>query len=158
MSVKARSGTFGIGSRILAATPEDLVRVFGGQRMIGMTDICTLYSARRAHNEWRQACGVNVRIQTARYRLHDRGLNARRPHVVPDLTARHRRLRLQWAEEHRGWTLNQWGTVLFTDESRFTVDHNDGHVRVWRRQGARYDPQFAVQHNRWGAGSVMVWG
>ena len=109
------------------------------------------YSARRAHIEWRQACGVNVSIQTARNRLHDRGLNARRPHVVPDLTARHRRLRLQW-------TLNQWGTVLFTDESRFTVDHNDGRVRVWRRQGERYDPQFAVQHNRWGAGSVMVWG
>ena len=40
------------------------------------------YSARRAHNEWRQACGVNVSIQTARNRLHDRGLNARRPHVV----------------------------------------------------------------------------
>ena len=52
----------------------------------------TFYSARRAHIEWRQACGVNVSIQTARNRLHDRGLNARRPHVVPDLTARHRRL------------------------------------------------------------------
>ena len=38
-------------------------------------------------------------------------------------------LHLQWAQEHRGWTLNQWGTVLFTDESRFTVDHNDGRVR-----------------------------
>ena len=54
------------------------------------------YSARKAHIEWRQACGVNVSIQTARNRLHDRGLNARQPHVVPDLTARHRRLRLQF--------------------------------------------------------------
>ena len=114
------------------------------------------YSTYRAHNEWRQACVVTVSIQTYRNRLHDRGLNTRRPHVVPDLTARHRRLRLQWAQKLRGWTHNQWG--IFTDESKFTMDHNDGHVRVWRRQGERYDPQFAVQHNRWGAGSVMVWG
>ena len=57
---------------------------------------------------------------------------------------------MQWAREHRGWT-------LFSDESRFTVDHNDGRIRVWRHRGERFHPQFAVAHNRWGAGSVMIW-
>ena len=43
------------------------------------------------------------------------------------------------------------------DESRFTVDHNDGRIRVWRRRGERFHLQFVVAHNRLGAGSVMIW-
>ena len=37
------------------------------------------------------------------------------------------------------------------------MDHNDGRIRVWRRRGERFHPQFAVAHNRWGAGPVMIW-
>ena len=33
----------------------------------------------------------------------------------------------------------------------------DGRIRVWGRRGERFHPQFAVAHNRWGAGSVMIW-
>ena len=115
------------------------------------------YSAQRVLREVRQARGINGGVQTIRNRLHDSGLRARRPNVVPVLTQRHRQARLQWAREHRGRTLNQWSRVLFSDESRFTVDHNDGRIRVWRRRGERFHHQFAVAHNRWGAGSVMIW-
>ena len=115
------------------------------------------YSAPRVLREVRQARGINVGVQTIRNRLHDSGLRARRPNVVPVLTQRHRQARLQWAREHRGWTLNQWSRVIFSDESRFAVDHNDGRIRVWRRRGERFHPLFAVAHNRWGAGSVMIW-
>ena len=115
------------------------------------------YSAPSVLREVRQARCINVGVQTIRNRLHDSGLRARRPNVVPVLTQRHRQDRLQWAREHRGWTLNQWSRVLFLDESRFTVDHNHGRIRVWRRRGERFHPQFAVAHSRWGAGSVMIW-
>ena len=115
------------------------------------------HSARRVNSQFRQATGIVLSAQTVRNRLHDIGLHARRPHVVPAMTADHRRLRLQWATEHRRWTVNEWSRVLFTDESRFVVDHHDGGIRVWREVGQRYDPQFAAPHNRWGSGSVMVW-
>ena len=51
------------------------------------------YSAPRALREIRQARGINVGVQTIRNRLHDSGLRARRPNVVPVLTQRHRQAR-----------------------------------------------------------------
>uniref|UniRef100_A0A3B4ZT40 Transposase Tc1-like domain-containing protein n=1 Tax=Stegastes partitus TaxID=144197 RepID=A0A3B4ZT40_9TELE len=49
-------------------------------------------------------------------------LQARLPDVrgtrVTPLTPRHRRERLQWAQDHVTWTMQQWSTVLFTDECR----------------------------------------
>uniref|UniRef100_A0A3B1IY54 Transposase Tc1-like domain-containing protein n=1 Tax=Astyanax mexicanus TaxID=7994 RepID=A0A3B1IY54_ASTMX len=46
--------------------------------------------------------------------------------------------RLAWAREHLRWTRDQWASVLFSDESRFTLSRNDGRQRCWRRQGERY--------------------
>ncbi|GBO34819.1 hypothetical protein AVEN_205817-1 [Araneus ventricosus] len=37
------------------------------------------------------------------------------------LSPAHVRARLHWAREHRSWTPEQWGHVLFTDESRFNI-------------------------------------
>ena len=44
------------------------------------------YSAPRVLWEVRQTRGINVGVQTIRNRLHDTGLRARRPNVVPVLT------------------------------------------------------------------------
>ena len=103
--------------------------------------------------EFRQATRNTVSAGTIRNRLHVQGMNARRPMVVPRLTAEHRRRRLEWATEHRTWTINQWASVLFTDESRYTVDHNGGRIRVWRRRNERNNPAFALERDRWGRGS-----
>ncbi|GBO05414.1 hypothetical protein AVEN_12274-1 [Araneus ventricosus] len=54
----------------------------------------------------------------------------RRPTRVPLLTKRHRQLRLQWAREHRDWTMDEWKRVAWSDEFRFLIHHVDGHVRV----------------------------
>ena len=47
---------------------------------------------------------------------------------------------------------------MFTDESSVMVNHRDRRTRVWRRAGERYQDAAIVQHDRWGGGSVMVWG
>uniref|UniRef100_A0A3Q1D008 Transposase Tc1-like domain-containing protein n=1 Tax=Amphiprion ocellaris TaxID=80972 RepID=A0A3Q1D008_AMPOC len=60
----------------------------------------------------RYATATQVSRQTIRNRLHRFGLNARRPLQVTPLTPRHRRDRLQWAQEHVTWTMQQWSTVL----------------------------------------------
>ncbi|KAI3361517.1 hypothetical protein L3Q82_013667 [Scortum barcoo] len=70
--------------------------------------------------------GTRVSRQTIHNRLHRFGLNARRPLQVTPLTPRHRRERLQWAQDHVTWTMQQWCTVLFTDECQVTLHRNDG--------------------------------
>ncbi len=48
--------------------------------------------------------------------------------------------------------------MLFTDESRFCLRRADGRERVYRRRGERYADACVRQVDRYGGGSVMVWG
>ncbi|KAK7093015.1 hypothetical protein V1264_008676 [Littorina saxatilis] len=59
---------------------------------------------------------------------------------------------------HVRWTRQQWSQVLFSDESRFALNHNDDRLRVWRRQGERYIDATVQEKVDFGGGSVMVWG
>ncbi|GFW80804.1 uncharacterized protein TNCV_3778841 [Trichonephila clavipes] len=34
--------------------------------------------------------------------------------------------------EHVSWTQQQWASVLFTDESRFTMESDSGRLLIWR--------------------------
>ena len=46
---------------------------------------------------------------------------------------------------------------MFTGESHFRLDHNDGRVRVWRRRGERLRDECIKEMTPFGGGSVMVW-
>ena len=58
----------------------------------------------------------------------------------------------------RLFPMRQWRRVLFTDESRFTLYRADGRRRVYRRRGERFADACVVERDRFGGGSVMVWG
>ncbi|KAK0153437.1 hypothetical protein N1851_004874 [Merluccius polli] len=48
--------------------------------------------------------------------------------------------------------------TLASYESRFTLSTCDRRERVWRRRGERNAACNIIQHDRFGGGSVMVWG
>ena len=77
---------------------------------------------------------LHISAQTVINRLLERGIRAKRPYV-PILTQRHRNVRLQWCRAHRTWLARQWHQVLFTNESRFSLENYDGRTRVYRRNG-----------------------
>lgn len=85
-------------------------------------------------------------------------LRARRPYVGVQLSLRHRRDRVNWVVAHRRWTRRQWNEVVFSDESRFNLSCADGRLRVCRRRGERFDLQNVIEWDRYGGGSVMIWG
>ncbi|KAK7090777.1 hypothetical protein V1264_010533 [Littorina saxatilis] len=92
--------------------------------------------------------------QTIRNRLHNFGLRARRPVRGTTLTANHRAARTL----HVRWQRQQWAQVLFTDESRFCLEPADGRIRVWRRRGEHFAEGAVLERQRFGGGSVIVWG
>ena len=55
-------------------------------------------------------------------------------------------MRLAWARDHVTWTQNEWAPVLFTDESRFSVDFTDRRTRVWRMPNERFAPVCVDLH------------
>ena len=69
--------------------------------------------------------GGRITAQTIRNRLHTAGLRARRPYFGPILTRVHRHQRLLWTRRHVRFTQRQWNTVVFSDESRFTLSFNE---------------------------------
>ena len=79
--------------------------------------------------------GRNVSQSTVHRTLLRMGLRSCRPVRVPIMTTVHRQKRLQWARGRRNWTLEQWKKVAWSDESRFLLDHVDGHVPVHHLPG-----------------------
>lgn len=111
----------------------------------------------RLYPTWRIASNVNCSYRTARRIVFKAGLRARRPLIRIPLPPRNRRLRLEWAKSHIEWTIEQWSAILWTDESRFTLDYADGRVRVRRLRGERFSDCCIKEHDRHGGGSLMIW-
>lgn len=114
-------------------------------------------SSRQLAAHWSTATGVALCASSIRRRLLRRGLRVRTPLYRIPLTQNHRRMRLQWAHEHRDWRAD-WQQVVFSDESRFNLWHHDGRIRVRRYAGERYLPECIIERHSGRTPGVMVWG
>ncbi|GFW03903.1 transposable element Tcb2 transposase [Trichonephila clavipes] len=105
-----------------------------------------------------QASGRPISRFTVSRRLHGGGLFARRPVRCVPLTPAHRRRRSLWCREHRNWKDNEWGRVLFTDESRFSLSSDSHRTLIWRERGSRNHPSNIIERDRYGGRGILVWG
>ncbi|GFY10734.1 transposable element Tcb2 transposase [Trichonephila clavipes] len=94
-----------------------------------------------------QATGRPISRFTVARRLHGGGLFARRPVRCVSLTPAHRRRRSLWCREHRNWRDIEWGRVLFTDESRFSLSKESHRVLIWERAGSRNHPSNIIERD-----------
>lgn len=107
--------------------------------------------------ELQESCGVKLQPSTVRQTLRSNGLRGCKAKRKPLLNERQLKARVEWAKAHRHWTAEQWKSVLFSDESTFTVQNHSGNNWVRRRPGEEYLPQCilpTIKHPT----SVMVWG
>ncbi len=94
---------------------------------------------------------------TIRRNLKQIAYSSRRPHRVPLLSVKNRKRRLQFAQAHQNWTIEDWKNVAWSDESGFLLRHSDGRVRIWRKEHESMDPSSLVSTVQAGGG-VMVLG
>jgi len=66
--------------------------------------------------------------------------------------------RLAFAKDHVNWTNEQWGQVLFSDESIFEIFGNKRRLFVRRFEGERYSKYYLQPTVKHAGGSIMVWG
>ena len=114
-------------------------------------------TARRIRGQLRAATQTNVSVSTIKNRLHEVRLHARLPVKRPKLTHAYRRAHLAWCRRHVRWAHAHWSRVMFTDESRFALEHPDGHTKVWRREGERFLDECVLPVTGFGGSSIMVW-
>ncbi|GFW86117.1 transposable element Tcb1 transposase [Trichonephila clavipes] len=97
------------------------------------------------------ATGTTVSRQTVYRCLGHIGLYARRPVRCVLPTATHCRLRLTWSKEHAIWTPQQWSCMMFSDESRFSLQSDSRPTLIWRAPGTRYHQENTIERHRYGA-------
>lgn len=86
------------------------------------------------------------------------GFRSRRPLLRIPLSPKNRRTRYEWCMELQKKEIGYWNKIVFSDESRFTLDVNDGRVRVHRQISERYLESCISEHDSHGRGGIMVWG
>jgi len=106
---------------------------------------------------WR-AAGVTASKTIVRRRVQNAGLHGHLAVKKPLLTARHRRLRLEFAREHLHWNWVNWSVVLWTDESHFTMFQSDGPTFVRRRSEEQLRNDCVVPTVKFCDGGIMMWG
>ena len=65
--------------------------------------------------------------------------------------------RLKFAQEHFEWTIDQWKSVSWTDESKFELFGSHRRQYVHRKVNERFKPDCIVQTVKHDGGLVMVW-
>ncbi|GFX42340.1 transposable element Tcb2 transposase [Trichonephila clavipes] len=174
-SVTSVAAEFGITHSIVSRlwrqfqTTGTAIRGFSSGRPRGTTPADDRYIVLQARRNRRQTAGEIARHTTqatgrpiSRFtvarRLHGGGLFARRPLRCVPLTPAHWRRRSLWCREHRNWRDNEWGRVLFTDESRFSLSNDSHRILIWRERGSRNHPSNIIERDRYGGRGVLVWG
>jgi hypothetical protein len=63
---------------------------------------------------------------------------------------------LHWAQQHVNCTNEQWVSVIWSNELRFTVTGNDEGARGIRKVGKRQDAKHIFPTKKFGNGDVMI--
>ncbi|GFS52355.1 transposable element Tc1 transposase [Trichonephila clavipes] len=138
---------------------DTAIRGFSSGRTQGTTPADDRYIVLQARRNRRQTAGEIARHTTqatgrpiSRFtvarRLHGLGLFARRPVRCVPLTLANRRRRSLWCREQRNWRDNEWGRVLFTDESRFSLSSDSHRILIWRERGSRDHPSNIIERDK----------
>ncbi len=109
-------------------------RLVRDDRKATVTQITTRYN---------QGMQNTISERTTRRTLKQMGYSSWRPHQVPLLSAKNRKRRLQFAQAHQNWTIEDWKNVAWSDESRFLLWHR---VRIWRKERESILHGYTVSH------------
>lgn len=119
---------------------------------------CTKRDRRAPLAEIAQNLPVKVSEATVRRALHAESIFSRIAVKKPFLSATHQERRLAFARKLKNWTIDDWSTIMWTDEASFEIGHNSRTVRVWRTSYETYNRDCLVPTFKSGRTSVMVWG
>jgi transposase len=100
----------------------------------------------------------DLSAETVRRELKTAGMKASVKAKKPLLTKRHRRARLEWANLHKDWTLDDWKRVVWSDESKINRLGSDGRQWIWKKPGEGLSDRTVEETLKFGGGSLMVWG
>jgi transposase len=70
--------------------------------------------------------GVNISLPAVSSEFRRLGYRSYAAANKPALTKSQKEARVKWAKEHVNWTLEQWKSIMWSDESSYLVNHPQG--------------------------------
>ena len=117
------------------------------------------FTRRTSLSQLKKIFNLDVHECTIRRALQKAGYHHRVARHCLYLNKRDRKRRLKFAKEHQDWTVEQWASVLFSDEMAVKL-FMERHVKdyVWRMVDEEYHPH-CINYGRWPQGTgMMFWG
>ncbi|KAH6948725.1 hypothetical protein HPB50_026026 [Hyalomma asiaticum] len=97
------------------------------------------------------------RVKVRNFRNDDFYAGRRVAAKKPLLSGQNKIARLRFAIDHRSWSVDDWKSVIFSDESAFSTRW-DQQQRVWRLEGTPFTQQNSKHVAGSGRTAVNVWG
>lgn len=126
--------------------------------------IITISNANRFETAPKIRAKINARlsspisVSTVQRRLREAGLFGRVAAKKPLLRPQNKEKRLEFAMQHEDWTIDQWKSVLWSDESKFEIFGSHRRQYVRRKTNEKYKSKCISPTVKHGGGSVLVWG
>ncbi len=102
--------------------------------------------------------GMKVSRRTISRSLHEAGMKAGKKKKKPALSKKNIKERLAFAKSHRHWTIEDWKTVISSDETKINRFGSDGQQWTWYRDGESLQPRNVTETTKHGGGHIMLWG
>jgi Transposase/DDE superfamily endonuclease len=144
-------------SKSLGGRPSKLssANIRHAQRLISSGKADTAVDVAKA---LRNVTNQPLSAQTVRRNLKAAGLKAVAKKKKPFLSKRHRKARMDFALAHQHWTVEDWKKVVWSDETKINRLGSDGRKWVWKKAGEGLSDRLVQGTQKFGGGSVMVWG
>src|SRR4030081_2073260 len=65
---------------------------------------------------------------------------------------------MDFAVSHKGWTVEDWNSLIWSDETKINCLGSDGWKQVWKKAGEGLPYREVTRTKRFGGGSLMMWG
>jgi len=116
-----------------------------------------LASRRTTLRDLTKKLDLGVSHRTIQRRLKEAGIQKRIACTKPHLSPEHMAKRLEWAKERENWTVEQWGNVIWSDESAIQIGFDPRQTKVFRRVGEAQLPACLRPSFKSKRVTIMVW-
>ncbi|ETN97425.1 hypothetical protein RFI_40104, partial [Reticulomyxa filosa] len=98
---------------------------------------------------------TKVSYATVTRTLKRNGLIAVTKKKKTNLEKIHINARIEFANEHKIWTVDDWKKVMFSDETKINLCGSDGIKYAWKRPNQDLGDRGIIKISRFGGGSIM---
>lgn len=102
---------------------------------------------------------ITISAQTVRNILQEEGLKACVKVKKPLMSKINMRKRLEFAIQYQHWSVEDWKSVIFSDETKINRIGSDGRVWGYKKKGCKtVNSRLTKNTLQAGGGNIMVWG